>query len=102
MRDSKSRVERQNLSCSLDRSQENPLGIAFWKSLVIETDVRHSKHRDQEANDCSEQNRSTPEPFEFRGQLDTIMDSEIASDDIARAAMNPSSNRRARDVQFWE
>jgi hypothetical protein len=99
MRDSKGRVERQNLSCSLDRSQQNPLGIAFWKSLVIEPDVGHSKHRDQEANPRSEQSRSTPEPFDLRGQLDTIMGREIASADIARAAMNPTSSPECRKTQ---
>jgi len=53
--------------CALDRSKENPLGVAFWKPLVIEPDLRHAKHRDQEANNRSEQNRSTPEPFDLRG-----------------------------------
>jgi len=37
-----------------------------------------------------------------RGQLGIIMGSEIASDDIGSAAMNPASNGRAWDVQFWE
>jgi hypothetical protein len=44
-------IERQNLSCLLDRSQENPLGVASWKSLVIEPDLRCSKHGDQWAID---------------------------------------------------
>jgi hypothetical protein len=64
--------------------------------------MRRPKHRDQEANYGSEKSCSTPEPFDLRGQLDTIMGSEIASDDIARAAMNSTSNRRARDIQFGE
>ncbi len=102
MRDAKGRVERQNLSCSLDRSQKNPLGIAFWKSLVIETDVRRSKHRGQEANYRSEKSRSTPEPFEFRDEFTTVVVGEVTGDDISRAAMNQASNGRAWDVQFWE
>jgi hypothetical protein len=49
-RDSKRRVERQDLPGAPDCSQENPLGIAFWKSLVIELDLRCPKQGDQEAN----------------------------------------------------
>jgi hypothetical protein len=38
-RDSKRRVQRQDLSCTLDCAEENPLGVAIWKSFVIELDV---------------------------------------------------------------
>ncbi len=87
---------------SIDRSQENPLGVAIWKSLVIEPELRHTKHGDQEANHRPEQSRSAPEPLDLDGQLGIIRGSEIARDDIGSAAMNPASNGRARDVQFWE
>ncbi|HIF21427.1 MAG TPA: hypothetical protein EYQ27_05830, partial [Gemmatimonadetes bacterium] len=34
------------------------LAVAFWKSLVIEPDLRYPKHGNQEANYSSEQRRS--------------------------------------------
>jgi len=76
-RDSKRRAERQDLPRPLDRSQENPLGVAFWKALVVESDLRYPKQGDQEANDRSEQSRSALEPFDLGCQLGTIMGSEI-------------------------
>jgi hypothetical protein len=64
-RDSKRCAERQDFSRPLDRSQENLLGVAFWKSLVIELDLRYPKQGDQEANYCSEQSRPTPQLLDF-------------------------------------
>jgi len=44
----------------------------------------------------------TPEPIDLGSQLGMIMGSKIASNHIGRAAMNPASTGRLRDVQFWE
>jgi hypothetical protein len=99
-RDSKCRAERQDSPCPLDRSQENPLGVTLWKPLVIELDLRCPEEGDQESNYCSEQSCSTPEPFDLGGHLGIVMGSEIASNHIGRAAMNPASNGRTRDVQL--
>ena len=84
------------------RSQENPLGIAFWKSLVIESDLRSPKLGGQEANDGAEQSRPTPESVDLRCHLRRIIGSEIGCNDIGRAAMNPASNGRAWNVQLRE
>ncbi|MAG30462.1 MAG: hypothetical protein CL908_06140 [Deltaproteobacteria bacterium] len=46
-RDSKHRSERQDLPRPLDRSQENLLGVAFWKAFVVESDLRCPKQGDQ-------------------------------------------------------
>jgi hypothetical protein len=70
--DSKCRVQWQNLPCPLNRSKENPLGVAFWKSLVIELDLRYSKHGNQEANDRSEQSHSAPELSNFDNKIGAI------------------------------
>jgi len=100
--DSKCRAQRQDPPCTLDRSEDNPLGVTFWKSLVIDPDLRYSKHGDQEANDRSEQSRSTSEPFDLGGQLGIIIGSEIARGYVGRATVNPASNGRAWDVQLGE
>jgi hypothetical protein len=102
MRDSKRRVQRQDLSCTLDCAEENPLGVALWKSLVSEPGLRHPKHGDQEANNGSELSGSTPEPFDLDDSLGTLATCEITGIDISRAAVNPASNGRSGDLQFWE
>ena len=91
-RDSKGRVQWQNLSCALDRSQKNPLGVAFGKPLVIELDLRRPKQGDQEANDRPEQGRSTPMPFDLGGQLGMIMGGEIGRNHLGRATVNSAPN----------
>lgn len=101
-RDSKRRAERQHLPRPLDRSQENLLGVAIWKALVVESDPRYPKQGDQEANDRAEQSRSGLEPFDLGSQLGTIMGSVIARNHVGRAAMNPTSDGRTWDVQLWE
>ena len=100
--DPKCRVQWQNLSCAFARSQKNPLGIAFGKSLVIMLYLRGPNQRDQEADDRSEQSRSTPQPFDLGDELTTIVVGKVTGDDVSRAARNPTSNGRAGDVQFWE
>ena len=57
-RDSERRVQRQDLSCTLNRPQQDSLGIAFGKPLVVELGLRYPKHGDQQANHRSEQGRS--------------------------------------------
>jgi hypothetical protein len=84
----------------VDHSQENPLGVTLWKPLVIELDLRCPEEGDQDSNYCSEQSCSTPEPFDLSGHLGIVMGSEIASNHIERAAMNPASNGRTRDVRL--
>ena len=58
IRNSKHHVERQGPLRALDRSQEDPLGVAFRKPFVVELDLRRPKHGDQEANDGAEKSRS--------------------------------------------
>jgi hypothetical protein len=53
-RDPQRRPQRQNLSCTFDRSQQDSLGIAIWNSLVIELNFRYAKHGDQQANHRTE------------------------------------------------
>jgi hypothetical protein len=101
-RDSERCAEREDLACSLDRSQEKPLGVACWKSLVIDLDLGYPNHGDQKTHDGSEQSRSTPQPIDLIRHLRMIMGSEIASNHIGHAAMNPASNGRAWDVQLGE
>ena len=91
-RNSKRGAERQDSPRPRDRSQEDPCDVTFRKSLVIELDIRCSKHRDQEADDCSEKSGSTSESFDLRGQLGTIVGSDIAGDHLGHAAVHPASN----------
>jgi hypothetical protein len=64
-RESKRCVERQDLPGASDRPKEDPLGFCFRESLVVEPDLQHPKHVDQEADFGSEQRGSTPEPFDL-------------------------------------
>jgi hypothetical protein len=89
---SKRGVERQDVPRPRDRSQEDSFGVAVWKSLVIELDLRCSKHRDQKADDRSKQSGSASESFDLCGQLGTITGGEIAGDYVRHTAVNPASN----------
>ena len=80
-------MARQDLPCTLDRSQENPLGVAFRKSFVIKLDLRGPKQRDQEANDRSMQSGSTSEPSDLGRQLGIIMCGEIARNHIGSGGL---------------
>ena len=86
----------------LARSQENSLGAAIWNSLVVETDIGYSKHRDQKAYDRSEKSCSTPEPFDLGGQLGMMMGSEITRNHVGRTTMYPTSDGRTWDVRLGE
>jgi len=35
-------------------------------------------------------------------QIRTLAGSKVADNDVGRAAMNPASKRRARDIEFWK
>jgi len=85
-----------------DRPKEDPLGFCFRKSLVIEPDLQHPKHGNQEADYGSEQRGSTPEPFDLDDSLGTLATSEITGNDIRRAVVNPASNGRSGDLQLGE
>jgi hypothetical protein len=77
-------------------------GVAFWNSLVIELDLRYPKQGDQEANDCSEKSCSTPEHRDLGNERATLTADGIAGNHISSATVNPASDRRTRDLQFWE
>ena len=95
-------MERQNLSRTLDRSQQDLLGLAFRESLIVELDLGDAKHGDQKTNNRTEQGRPLLVLANLREQVSTIVDKEITGDDIGRTAVNPASNGRPRDLQFGE
>jgi len=72
-RDSQRRTERQNISCTLDRPQQGFLGVAIWKSFVVELDLRHPKHGDQQSNNCTEQSRAMLIVVDLSNQVGAIM-----------------------------
>jgi hypothetical protein len=69
---------------------------------MVEPYLGHPKHGDQQANNRTEQSRSLLVSADFGNQIDTIADSKITCDYIGRTAVDPASNGRARDLQFWE
>ncbi len=95
-------MERQNLPSTLDRSQQDLLGLAFRESLIVESDLGDAKHGDQKTNNRAEQDRPLLVLTNLRKQVNTIADSRITGDDIGYATVNPASNGRARDLQFGE
>jgi hypothetical protein len=90
--DSECRIQRQNSPCTLDCSQQNSLRVAFGKSLIAEPDLRYPKHGDQQANHRTEQSRSMLVLVDLSKQVGAIAGSEIASNHIEHATVNPTSN----------
>ncbi len=95
-------MERQNLPRTLDRSQQDLLGLAFRESLIVESDLGDAKHGDQKTNNRAEQGRPLLVLANLRKQVSAIADSRITGDHIGHATVNPASNGRAGILQFWK
>ncbi len=85
-------MERQNLPRTLDRSQQDLLGLAFRESLIVESDLGDAKHGDQKTDNRAEQGRPLLVLAHLRKQVSTIVGKEIAGHHIGYATVNPASN----------
>jgi hypothetical protein len=95
-------VERQNLPCTLDRPQQYPLVLAFRNSLVVQLNFRNPNDGDQQANHRAQKGRSMTMLADLSNQVGAIASNEIAGDHIGNASVNPASDGRAWNLQFWK
>jgi hypothetical protein len=73
-------------------SQQDTLGLAFGKSLIVQSNFGDAKHGNQQANDCAKQSRPLLVSMDFSKQVSTVANSEITSDNIGNASVNPASD----------